>query len=300
MDRPIIYPGQTPAVEDLLGGFRGSYIGLGTLLNAVMDAGTVVADGCAITKTGGFGVSIAPGSLHQNLAIAPDPNGYGVLGAANSPAGVQYLAPRATALTLSAGVTWYIYATGASEQDGNDIVLPYYNASSPAVPFSGANNSGAAQPTTRSDIMTIAAQIGSVPSGGVQLYTVQVPGGATDLSGATITPSGAFLSYKLPGLQPHLAVLGDTFIFKFGPLVVQAFDGPPVSPGAAFTQSTAAFTFPTPFPTKCAWAGAIDGGGGLLTWNTVIGLSNTGGTIGVYCPVASPGTGGARILAVGY
>jgi len=115
--------------------------------------------------------------------------------------------------------------------DANPVALPYYNASNPAQPYSGPNNSGTAQNTTRKGTIVLTAKAGvaaatgtqitpSADSGNVGLWVVTVANGQTQIIAGNIAQvSGA------PFITNTLTMLA--------PLASPAFTGTPTAPTPA-------------------------------------------------------------------
>ena len=218
MDRQIVYPGQIPLETDLLHAQKDALIGLAMACQAVLGTSTVV-DGLACTPTtpASLSVTIGQGSLY---AVEPvDASAYSSLAADTTDSivkqGIQ-LAPTTLTLTPPGTVGYainYLIEAAYLEQDGGATVLPYYNASNPSQAYSGPNNSGAAQNTTRQGLISFQAKAGvaaasgsqatpAVDAGYIALYVVTVAYGATTISAGNIAPvAGApFITPKLPAV----------------------------------------------------------------------------------------------------
>jgi hypothetical protein len=220
MDRNIVYPGSIPLDTDMLSVNRNVMVALGYLAQAVL-GGTIVADGlaCAPTVPASMSVTVGPGSITQLQVV--DALAYGSLPAdSTDPLIKMGINIAATTFTLVAptssgqAVNYLIEAT-MQESDTDAVVLPYYNAASPAQPYSGPNNAGTAQNTQR--IQRVALQLKSgaaatagsqvtppVDSGWVGLYVITVAYAQTAVTTANIAtlPTAPFLTWKLPGLVP--------------------------------------------------------------------------------------------------
>ena len=220
MDRQIVYPGSIPLDTDLLRAQRSTMIALGYLTQMILGSTTVV-DGLACTPTSpsSLSINIGPGSITQLGAI--DTTMYGSLPAlAANPLVRIGINTGSVGFTLtppvaSGQVINYLIEASLAEQDINATVLPYYNASNPAQPFSGPMNGGAAQATQRVQTVQLALKPGpSVAAGGqnlpavdagwVGLYVITVGFGQTAITAANITtlPTAPFLNWKLPQLTP--------------------------------------------------------------------------------------------------
>lgn len=96
----------------------------------------------------------------------------------------------------------YLIEIGFSETDGDSTVLPYYNSSDPSISYSGPNNSGQAQYTTRKGICSVVLKSGvaattgsqstpSPDSGYVGAWVVTVAYGATQITASNISKYSA-------------------------------------------------------------------------------------------------------------
>lgn len=218
MDRQFVYPGSIPLDTDFLQAQRNALVGVGFLAQAMLGAGPVF-DGLACTPmTGQLGVTVGSGVGFSVLPV--DANAYGSLPAVATPLlAVAYnLTP--TDLTLSApsvsGTSLaYVVQAQIVEQDTTPVVLPYWNAAAPSVPYSGPGGDGAAQPTQRVRRVALMAKAGVAATTGVEtlptpdtgwsaLYWVVVDAGVTQVpTGRIVQVSGApFLWWKLPQLTP--------------------------------------------------------------------------------------------------
>ena len=220
MDRQIVYPGSIPLDTDILSLQRDAMIAIGYLAQATLGSG-MVADGlgCAPTVPASMQVSVGPGSLAQMSVI--DATAYGSLPADSTDPLVKIgINTTPTIFTLSAptssgfSVSYLIEAT-LSESDATPVVLPYYNATNPAQPYSGANNSGVAQNTQRLQRVSLQLKPGvpapagtqitpAVDPGWVGLYAITVANAQTQINAAAIVnlPTAPFVGFKLPQLAP--------------------------------------------------------------------------------------------------
>jgi hypothetical protein len=233
MDRNIVYPGSIPLDSDLLAVNRNALIGLGALARAVLGTSTV-ADGlaCSPTSPASMTISVAPGSIAQLSVV--DTLAYGSLPADPTTPLVKLginLSPTPFSLTApssSGQAINYLIQAALQESDAMPIVLPYYNASNPAQPYSGPDNSGVAQNTQRTQRVQlqlksgVPAPVGTqttppVDSGWVGLYAITVSYGQTTVTSANIVtiPTAPFLNWKLPNLIPF-ASLPDSNVIGCG------------------------------------------------------------------------------------
>jgi hypothetical protein len=200
LDRQIIYPGQIPLDTDQLLQSRNTFVGIGHVNDMLYGPGTTSVGGFSCTPGLGLSVVVAPGSVLGSGSI--DDTAYGSLPAVTSQITRQYIMRDPTTLAVpGAGATYYIYAL-AARADTGAAVLPFYNASNPAQALAGPGNSGQAQPSVRQDVATVGIGA-SVPTGGIALWTVTVPAGATSITQAMIArvASSPFMP-TIPQLNP--------------------------------------------------------------------------------------------------
>ena len=220
MDRQIVYPGSIPLDTDLLLLQRHTMVALGFLAQSVLGTNPV-AEGlaCTATSPASMQVVVGPGSL-SGLSVL-DSQGFGTLAAEPTTPllkiGTNTVSTTfdLTAPTVSGhAITWLVQAS-LSETDAGPAVLPYYNAAAPSQPFTGPNNSGAAQLTQRLQRVQLQCKPGAaapagtqipppVDNGWVGLHLVTTSFGQTAISPADIIvlPNAPFLSFKLPRLTP--------------------------------------------------------------------------------------------------
>ena len=220
MDRQIVYPGGIPLDTDILNMERGVMVALGYLAQAVLGT-TTVADGlaCQATLPASMNVVIGPGSITQFGAVDTLPFGslpaqptepllrIGVnLGSAN----FALAAPTGSGQAIN-----YLIEAALLEQDTTLVVLPYYNASNPAQPYSGPLNSGTPQNTQRLQQVQLQLKAGapggagtqqtpSVDAGWAGLFVITVVTGQTTITAASIVtlPQAPFINVKLPQQTP--------------------------------------------------------------------------------------------------
>jgi len=223
MDRNIVYPGSIPLDTDLLSANRNAMVAIGYLAQMILGTSTVV-DGlmCLPTVPASLSVSVGPGSITQFTVL--DALAYGSLSADSVSPLVKMginLAPTlftASPPTTSGQSANFLIQAALQEADVSPVVLPYYNASNPAQPYTGPTNSGVAQNTQRTQRVQLqmkagaAATTGSqvtppVDSGWTGLYVVTVSYGQTAITANSIStyPGAPFLNWKLPVLRPGFA-----------------------------------------------------------------------------------------------
>lgn len=230
MDRTLIYPGELPRVEDFMGFEKQAYYGQGFLNRSAIGPNVGISIGdFQISATGpaSLSVVIGTGSIYSPQNV--DVSAFGVLGTDSTSIMKQGIltTPQTIAITppgTSGFSQYYLIQVGFNEVDGNAVVPPFLNSANPSVPWNGANNSGAALPTTRMDqavvslVAGVAAATGSetIPpptSGNVPLWVVHVTNGQTQ-----ITSSNWFI-YAPPFTAgtpwfPNLEALQSYFIPK--------------------------------------------------------------------------------------
>lgn len=217
MDRQIVYPGSIPLDTDLLSVQRNTLLALGSISKTILGSAPVV-DGLACVPGGGFSVSIGPGTL--SMAMALDTTTFGSLPA--DPTTLLKTGVNPASTTISLGTTssqssvlcWVIQATLA-EVDDQALSLQYWNAVNPTLPFSGPNNSGAAQNTRRRTSLVLTAKpsaplpVGTfappnADPGSVGLYgvTTWVGKSGVTVDDIVVLPTAPILQYHLPDLTP--------------------------------------------------------------------------------------------------
>jgi hypothetical protein len=218
-DRVISYAGALPRIEDFLSVSKYAMVGVGAVAEAILGQETQVA-GLAVTAVANnavagssFAVNVGRGFIFSYQET--DPTAYGVLGTDTETkvlkTGILFTGVNlglSNAPPASAGYsTNYLISAAFVEQDTNEAVLPYFNAATPAQPFSGPANNSAAQVTTRQDTILLQATAGvpaptgsqtspSTPAGYVALYIVTVNNGdtATNNSQISLAPNAPFIS----------------------------------------------------------------------------------------------------------
>lgn len=239
MDRNIVYPGSVPLDTDLLTLNRNTMVALGYLAQCVIGTGPVV-DGlaCAATIPASMQVNVGAGSILQ-LAVL-DTLDYGSLAADTATPLVKMgIVSSASTFTLVAPTvpgqtnTYLLQAT-LQEVDINPVVLPYYNASNPAQPYSGPSNGGSPQATLRAQRVELQLKLSTssgnssaivppIDSGWIGLYSIAVQYGQTSIVNQNISclPGAPFIYWKMPSLRPGFGSGTQTFT-NSGTFVVPA------------------------------------------------------------------------------
>lgn len=217
MDRQIVYPGSIPLDTDFLSIQRNAFAAVGSLAKLVLGSAPVL-DGFVCTPGQQYTVSIGPGSLSMQMAL--DASGFGSLLTDPLPIVKTGVNEGAVSLTLgttadqSSALCWLIQAT-LQETDDTPIALQYWNAGNPTIPYSGPNNSGAAQNTRRHLSVVFSSKSSSpVPVGtfalpdpdpgyvGLYGITTWIGKGQITADDIVALPSAPMLQYRLPDLTP--------------------------------------------------------------------------------------------------
>jgi hypothetical protein len=187
MNRIIVYPGAIPLDSDLLSTNKNAMLALGGIANAMLgDPQTSTGLLCAglalkaTSPTANMVVTVGRGTIFSLQEV--DPNAYGSLAADTADTAMKVGQNIATTpFTLTApgtagqSINYLIEATFL-EADGSPVVLNYYNATTPTVPYSGPNNSGAAQNTLRSQTVSLQLKAGTAATTGTQTTPAVDPG----------------------------------------------------------------------------------------------------------------------------
>ena len=174
MDKILVYPGSIPLDTDLLNTNRNSMVALGYLAQAILGTDTVV-DGlvCSPTAPASLSITVGPGSIIQLSVV--DTLAYGSLPAETTdPLVKQGINLTSTSFTLTSPTTSgqainYLIQVALLEGDANPVVLPYYNATNSAQPYSGPNNAGIEQNTLRVQRVQLQLKAGAAANSGFQV-----------------------------------------------------------------------------------------------------------------------------------
>jgi hypothetical protein len=211
MDRIIVYPASLPQDTDVLNTNKNAMLAFGFAAQAAVGTATVVSGlACTPTAPASLIVNVGPGSI-----ISPEPvdaTAYGSLAADTTDTVVkQGINLTSTPFTLTAPVASgqsinYLIEAQFLESDGGATVLPYYNPSNPAAPYSGPSNSGASQNTVRQQRVSLQLKAGTaattgtqttpgVDSGWVGLYVITVNYAQTQITSSSIVaaPGAPFI-----------------------------------------------------------------------------------------------------------
>ncbi|MQA39062.1 hypothetical protein [Rugamonas aquatica] len=217
MDRATVYNGEELIETDILNGNKFAMIGLAKLAQAVLGTAPVL-QGLACTPGTGLTAAIAAGQVYQMAAVDATP--YSSLGVDSrqvlkqgilaDPIAVPVPAPGTAGKSIN-----YLVQVQFQEVDTGALVLPFYNASNPAIPYSGPGGLGTSSMTIRSGKCAVQVKAGAMASTGSQVtptpdagwigaYSVQVDYGMTTVPAPNIAPvAGApFLTLALPQAAP--------------------------------------------------------------------------------------------------
>lgn len=241
MDRKIVWPGAVPLETDILGTNLNAMIGLGRLALDLLGSTTLVSGlACTAQSPASMSVNIGAGAIYalQNV----DNTAYSSLSANTTDQILKQgilKTSDAVSLAMTAPTTpgysvIYLIQAAYSEPDTDTVVLPFYNTSNPAVPYSGPSNTGASSATTRAGKVNVNAKAGvaaasptapATDAGFVPLYYVTIAYGATAINTGNIAvaPGAPFITNTLTALAP-----------KASP----AFTGTPTAPTPASGDSS--------------------------------------------------------------
>lgn len=228
MDRVTVYAGQIPLETDLLRTNKFAMMAVSKLAAAMLGTSTIV-NGLACVPTGpaSLQVIVNPGEIYSLTNV--DNTAYSSIPADTShqilKQGILLDAVNLSCPAPGAGGQSINYLIQATYQDSDTdlTALPYYNASNPTQAWSGPNNSGTAQATTRKGIVTVSAKAGTAAatgsqvtpapdSGYVGLWVVTVANGQSAITaGNIVAANGAPVlpSPLLTMIQQAPAVVGD-------------------------------------------------------------------------------------------
>lgn len=232
MDRQLVYPGAIPLETDLLSTNRNTMIGLAKLAAAIMGSNTFLNGlACTPDSPASLNVKIGPGEIYSLQNI--DSTAYSSLASDTAHSIMkQGILLDTVLLACPAPVTSghsinYLVQVAYQDVDANPVVLPYYNASNPAMAYSGPSNSGSQNYTTRKGVCTVSVKAGtSAPTGSqatptadagyVAAYTVTVAYGQTQILSSHITfywgapfiPAGGLI---VGGMQKNKCISAEAF-----------------------------------------------------------------------------------------
>lgn len=205
-------------------------VALSRLAQDILGTGTQIFGApCIATSPASLGVLIGAGAIYSMAALEPsawsslplDANQVlkqGIIPAA----GVTLLTPAPPTAGQSVS---YLVEGQFQEVDSNFLTLSYFNAANPLQPFSGAGNSGIAQPTIRAGNFAVQVKAGNPATTGTQvpptvdagwtaMYVVTVDHGQT-----TVTSSNISVVSGIPTQAPIVQASGSFLISLDGGFV---------------------------------------------------------------------------------
>lgn len=202
MDRVLQYPGAVPLETDILNTNKFALAGLAKLAKTVLGTGPWLVDfTCVPTSPAGLNVQVTPGQIYNMGPL--DATAYSSVAADSHQVLKQGILWDAMTLACPAPTTSgysinYLIEIGYFDVDTNSAVLPYYNSASPNTPYSGPNNTGAAQNTVRQGQCSVQVKAGigattgtqatpSPDSGYLGAYVVTVASGQTTITASNIS-----------------------------------------------------------------------------------------------------------------
>jgi len=181
MDRQIVYPGAIPLETDLLNTNKFAMTGLAKLASAIMGEGTCLHGlTCKPTVPASMNVEVGEGQIYSLQHVDATPysslaadNGNTLLkqGLNTSPCLFRLDAPAMQGYSIN-----YLIQATYADIDTGLTVLPYYNATDPAMAYSGPHNSGNAQSTVRSGQCHLSVKAGVAARKGDQKTPTPDPG----------------------------------------------------------------------------------------------------------------------------
>jgi hypothetical protein len=297
LDKTPVYPGAIPLDTNILQPQRNVEIALGFIMQAAFGTSTVI-DGLAVVPTGpaSMQVKVGPGSIIFATTVDTLTSGFGSLPLDNSDAlvkiGVNLTSTTMSALTApgTAGQSqnWLLEAQFI-EADGTPVVLPYYNAANPSVPFTGPGNAGTTNNTARTNRVQLQWKGGTAATTGTQntptpdsgwvgVAIVTVANGQSTIIAGNITPysSAPYVPTKLPLQRTKLQADLNIYVSQ--------------AAGASDTANSG-LSAASPFATlQKAWNVVVTNYD-LNGFNVVINLASGTYTGGVTCSGSPPGLG---------
>ena len=203
MDRVTVYPGQIPLETDVLRTNKFGMMAVAKLAAAMLGTSTVVNGlACVPTSPASLQVNVNPGEMYSLVNV--DATAYSSLAADTTHSILkQGISLDAVALNCPAPATGgqsinYLIQATYQDTDTDNVALPYYNASNPSQAWSGPNNTGTPQSTTRKGAVVISAKAGTAATTGTQttpapdsgytgLWVVTVANGQSTITAGNIT-----------------------------------------------------------------------------------------------------------------
>jgi len=217
MDRQTQYFGALVAETDPLKIQQNVMVALGWETQSMLGTAAAV-DGFGLVPTtpASLVANLAPGAIYQvaNLEATTWSSLPANTGTSIVKQGLMQAVDPIT-FTPPAGIGYsqcFLVEAQYADLDTNPVLLPYYNAINPSVPFSGPGGSGNSQNTARLGIVAIQVKAGiavagtpAIPTpdpGWVGLYVVTLANGAASVTAGNIATYvlAPFIPVKLPGV----------------------------------------------------------------------------------------------------
>jgi hypothetical protein len=207
----IVWPSAVPLETDLLYTNRFAMVGLAMLAQDLLGSNTLVA-GFPCSPGTGLAVSVGAGRIYslQNLentaySSLPADTAHQVLkqGINLDPTVLSCPAPATSGQSIN-----YLVEVAYADSDTNTQIVQYYDAANPTQPYTGPNNTGAAQPSFRQGVAALQIKAGvaattgtqttpSVDTGYTGLWVVTVANGASSIVTGNIAAYGGAPVTKL-------------------------------------------------------------------------------------------------------
>ncbi|MGH6821951.1 MAG: hypothetical protein ACREC4_00415 [Methylocella sp.] len=299
MHRTIVYADQIPLDIDFLRTQRNAMVGIGEIARSSIGQNVAVSGmACIPNSPPTLVLNIQPGSIYQVAVI--DQTSYGSLDAVLTQTTMlqgllldqfplTFIAPASVGQAVA-----YLIEVGLSVDDTTPIVLPYYNASNPAVPWLGPNNNSTSQATQRLTSAIVRAKTGVAATTGTQvppaadpgfypLYIVTIANGQTGLTSNDfiVAPDNVFLPTNLEAIPSDIQTEKWTYAVDSGTAnaLVAALSKAPASlvAGLRFSlkKTAAANTGPSTLDLNGSGVRAIT----LLNGNALLGGEMPGSAI---------------------
>lgn len=207
-DRAIVYDPAIAETTDFLKANKFAMLGdaflaMATLGNSATNPSQVVAGlACTPTSPPSLQVNVGPGAIFQLDEVDATP--YSDLGTDTNQIYKMGIREALGTLAITPPGTSgfsqvFLVQAILSDVDTDALVLSYYNSDDPNNPWSGPNNDGASQFTTRSCVCTIGLKAGVAAPTGTQttpapdtgfigLYAITVANGTTQITAGNIAP----------------------------------------------------------------------------------------------------------------
>lgn len=250
MRRQTIYFDQIPLETDLLHAEQDAMIGLAKLSAGVMGTSvTVNGFTCTPTTPASLSVLLTSGEIYQveNLeatawsSLNTDTHSIIKQGILLDPLTFGITPPGTVGFSQV-----FLIEVQYQDVDSGLTVLPYYNANTPSLPFSGPGNTGTAQNTFRDGAVAAQVKAGTAAATGTQvaptvdagwtgLFLVTVANGALTITSGNITqvPNAPFVIAPLPKIPAGVQAGSWTYCVDFG--TVSSIAVAPIPAPAAYT-----------------------------------------------------------------